>query len=321
MNARRWLACLSIVAILLAIGVWRARGTSATNDKPSPEQAPPKRIASLTLGTDEMLAALVPIERLVCVNYYADDPEISNVTGVFPDTIPRLRGAAAEKIVALAPDLVCVASYSSADFLTSLERCGLSVYRNDAYHTMDEIEAGILDLGRRVGEPARAAEVVGQMRDRRQRLADKLRNVADRPRVLFWSAGATAGRQTTMDDIIREAGAINVAAEEGLEGSAEIAPERVIAVDPEFVIQCQWLADEREGRIEKHPLLRNLAAVREKRVIEIEGKYLTAVSQYIVEGAERLARKLHPDQFPDDRSSRRLLPSHGSLASRTRRSR
>jgi iron complex transport system substrate-binding protein len=259
--------------------------------------AAPVRIASLTLATDEMLAELVPTERIVCVTYLADDPEISNVPGRYPERTPRLRDTNPERIMALAPDLVCVAPYNTADSLKLLERSGLSIYRNDGFHTIAEIEAGVQQLGERVGEPERARKLVEHMRDVRRRLADRLHDLPHRPRVLYWSAGFTAGRRTTIDDIIREGGGVNVAAELGLEGSAEISPERVVAADPEIVLLSRWKADERQSQVANHPILRQLRAVREDHVIAIEGRSLTSVSQFVVEGAERLARALHPGRF------------------------
>jgi iron complex transport system substrate-binding protein len=286
-----------LAAVAAALVVWRCLAPSAYTHAPGSETTTPVRIASLTLATDEILSELVPPERIVCVTYLADDPEISNVPGFYSKVVPRLRDTDPERIIGLNPDLVCVASYNSADFLKVMERSGLSIYRNEACNSMDEIEAGILDLGKRVGEPERARELVGRMRVRRKHLAKRLHDVPHRPRVLFWSAGFTAGHRTTINDIIREAGGINVATERHLVGSAEISPEQVIAADPEYILLSRWSADEREGHIENHPLLRNLRAVKEKRVIAIEGRYLTSLSHFVVEGAERLARKLHPDCF------------------------
>jgi iron complex transport system substrate-binding protein len=300
MMSRRWLGCLSMAVILAAVVVWRCLPPSSPMESPGPERTPPVRIASLTLGTDEILSELVPAERIVCVTNLADDPEISNVPGFYPKQIPRLADTNPERIIALNPDLVCVASYNSADFLKVMERSAFAIYRNDACHSMDEIEASILDLGKLVGEPGRAEEIVRRMRLRRKQLEQRLRKNSHRPRVLYWSAGFTAGKRSTIDDIIREAGGINVATEKRLNESAEISPEQVIAADPEYILLSRWSADERAGQIENHPLLRNLRAVKEKRVISIEGRYLTSVSQFVVEGAERLARKLYPDRFKQE---------------------
>ncbi|WP_406700847.1 ABC transporter substrate-binding protein [Singulisphaera sp. Ch08] len=288
------------VAILLAftgLGAGWGCGRSALE---VPKNSKPGRIVSLTLGTDEMLAELVPIERIVAVTVFADDAGISNVSGRYPKEIVRVNDANPERIIALTPDLVCVAPYNSADSLKLLERSGLSIYRNDFVNDMAEIEAGLTRLGERVGEPARARDLIERMRDRRRRLADRLRTVAHRPRVLFWSAGFTSGHRSTIDEIIREGGGINVAAELNLVGSAELAPERVVAADPDVVLLSYWKDDERQGQIASHPILRQLRAVREGRVIAIESRYLTSVSPFVVEATERLARALHPESFSSD---------------------
>ncbi|MHC5540380.1 ABC transporter substrate-binding protein [Singulisphaera rosea] len=240
----------------------------APSPGPAPRVTKPVRIVSLTLATDEILAEIVPKERVVAVTTLADDPEISNVAGVYPKGIPRLRGNDLEPIVTLAPDLVCVAPYNTADFLSLLERSKMPVFRNDALHSIDEIEAGVQTLGERVGEPGRAKAVVERMEARRRRLADRIRGVTDRPRVLYWSAGFTSGSRTTIDDIIREAGGRNVAEELELDGSAEISPEKVVAADPDVILLSRWKEDERQSQVAMHPILRHLRAVREGRVIE-----------------------------------------------------
>jgi iron complex transport system substrate-binding protein len=297
MTMPQWLRWLVLMVVGAALGC----GASTPVPAPIPQ---PQRIASLTLATDELLIELVPLERMAGVTYLVDDPQISNAAGRYPALIPRLRDSSPERVLGLAPDLVCVAPYNSADFLKVLERSGLAVYRNEAYHGLDEIARGITALGERVGEPERARILVEEMRGRREQLAERLRGISRRPRVLYWSAGFTAGQGTTIDDIIREAGAINVAAERGLKGPAEIGPEQVIASDPEFILLGQWSADERASRIENHPLLRNLGAVRKNRVIPIEGRYLLSVSHHAVEGAEQLARRLHAERFDAGLSGR-----------------
>ena len=298
MVMRRTIGWMLLATALAALGMWQASATRHLPGKtPAPGNPKALRIASLTLASDEILSQLVPAERLACVTYLADDPEISNVPDFYPARIPRLRDRDLERILALEPDLVCVAPYNSADFLKMIERSGIAVYRSEAFHTIDQIEAGILELSHRVGEPERGREIQARMHARRAELANRLRGIARRPGVLFWSGGFTSGKNTTIDDIIREAGGVNLAAGRGLSGPAEISPEQVIAADPEIVLLSQWTAGNAEGDIKRHPLLRNLPAVREHRLIVIEGRYLSSVSQFAVEGIERLARKLHPDRF------------------------
>lgn len=263
--------------------------------------APPRRIVSLTLATDEILAELVPMERIAGVTYLVDDPGISNVNGRYPEHIPRLHDTNPEIVIGLDPDLVCVASYNSADFVSLLESAGLTVHRNDDFHTMDQIERAIEKLGKAVGETQRAQQLIEQLQARRRTLAAQLQEVKHRPRVLFWSGGFTAGQGTTTDDIIRAAGGRNVAAERNIKGSSEISLEETIAADPDIILVARWSAYEELSQIESHPILQHLRAVREGKVISIEGRYLNNISQHVIEGAERLARKLHPECFPEKR--------------------
>jgi iron complex transport system substrate-binding protein len=256
----------------------------------------------LTLATDEMLAELVPVERLAGVTKLVDDPEISSVPGHYPNHIARLSDADAERIIGLTPDLVCVAPYNAFDFVKLLEQSGLAIYRNESVHSIDEVEAGILALSERVGEPERGRQLVERMQARREQIAARLRDLPRRPRVLFWSAGFTAGRGSTIDDLIREAGAINVAAELGLGDSAEMGPERIVAADPDYILLCRWAGDDRPNQVDNHPILRHLRAVRTGQVLAIDGRRLTSVSQYVIEGVEQLARRLHPKCFADERA-------------------
>lgn len=299
MKLRRQIAWM-FVALAIA-GCGRSTSTPLSSSAP-------QRIVSLTLASDELLCELVPLERIVGVTHLADDREISNVAGRYPPSIPRLKDKDAEGIIGLSPDLVCVAPYNSADFLQVLERSGLPAYRNEAVHGLDQIQEGIATFGQRVGEPQRARELVDRMQERRQHLARQVGNAKRRPRVLFWSAGFTAGSGTTIDDVIRAASGQNVAADRGMKGSAEIAPEQVIAADPEYVLVARWSGDEHDRGIENHALLRDLRAVREKRVIVISGRHLLSVSHHVMTGAEHLARRLHPECFASSAPSNRERP-------------
>lgn len=260
----------------------------------------PQRICSVTLAADEMLRALVEPERLVAVTSLADDAGISNVSGCYPTSIPRIR-ADLEQIIALHPDLVCVAPYNSADFLELLRRSNLPVFRQEDIQTFAEVEQGIVALGEQVGASEKAKAVVAGMERRLNDLRAALAPATTRPRVLFWSGGWIAGRNTTIGEMIERAGGINVGAELDQEGAGEISDERILKVDPDVLLLTAWKADEPSGAMGLTPTLRMLRAVREGHVVSLEGRYLSTVSQFVVDGAERLARKLHPECFQEER--------------------
>ena len=143
--SRQWAgwSLLALAAIACLGPACNRTAPSATTEPQAQLPKKPMRIASMTLASDELLAPLVSPDRLACVTYLADDPQISNVSLFYPSQVPRLREADIERIVTLAPDLVCVAPYNSPGFLDLIERSGIPIYRNQAYHTMDQIESGI----------------------------------------------------------------------------------------------------------------------------------------------------------------------------------
>src|SRR5581483_10904062 len=99
----------------------------------------PRRIASLNLAADEMLADLVSPDRIVAVTTFVDDPQQSNVVGRLPSSITRVTHAQLEKLVEMQPDLVIVSDFTEADFLQLLEASGLRYYRMGGLETLEGI--------------------------------------------------------------------------------------------------------------------------------------------------------------------------------------
>lgn len=273
-----------------------ALGCSRPDSAASRFAAAPKRICSVNLGADELLYELVGVERVVAVNAFVDDPGLSNVAGKFPPELPRVR-AELEQIVALRPDLVCVNPFNSADFLDILQKSGLPYFRHNELTSFDGIRNCIIALGARVGEPARAKEIVDSMDRRLSAVDGKLVNLEKKPRVYYWAASWTAGKNSTIDEVIRRAGGVNAGAESGREGMYELSMEQILAIDPDILLlDARDTLAELPGR-ELPPQLHQLRAYQQKQVLYIPGRALCAVSHHIVTGVELLAKALHPERF------------------------
>ncbi|MFQ5579872.1 MAG: ABC transporter substrate-binding protein, partial [Nitrospiria bacterium] len=69
--------------------------------------------------------------------------------------------------------------------------------------------------------------------------------------------------------------------------------------DPDVMILSAWQPEESDflEKIRTHPALAHLSAVRKNRVFVFPEKYLTTVSQYIVDATLALARLIHPTHF------------------------
>jgi ABC-type Fe3+-hydroxamate transport system substrate-binding protein len=83
---------------------------------------PPQRIASRTILADEVMWALGPEvqARVVGLSTLVDDPRYSLVADRWPASTPRL-GTDPEQLLALAPDLVIVASFTAPEYRATIE--------------------------------------------------------------------------------------------------------------------------------------------------------------------------------------------------------
>jgi len=260
----------------------------------------PKRIISMTLGSDEILLSLIDPKRIIAVTHYALDPGISNVSNR-AKTIPnQIRQAGVEQVTALNPDLILVASYTSADVVKQLGEIGFPVVRLETFTTFEGIKENIRTVARSVGASKNAEAVIAKMTHRLQNLQKIISNLKKRPGVLAYSPGGwTAGTETTFHEMVILAGGRNLAAEAGVKGHKKLSIEVIIKLDPEIIILSAWSPEDSDylNQFRNDPALHHLSAVRMNRVYVLPEKYLTTVSHYIVDATEALAHLLHPKLF------------------------
>lgn len=255
----------------------------------------PTRIVSVTLATDEILLALVEPARLLAVTYLADDARISNMAHEAA-AVPYKVRADPEQIIGLQPDLVFVASFLRGEFIKLLHDAGLVVFQFQEYDSIAAVQQNIRLVGQVVGEEARAEALVAAMDARLRAVAERLRPITARPRVLYWGArGYTAGRLTSMDDLITHAGGENLAATHGVTGPANLSAEQVLAMNPEVIVSGGDSRDAHPGLPASlmHPALQGTDALQHGRAFTLPMRHLVTLSQFIVEGVEELARVLH----------------------------
>ena len=274
-------AALILYSLLLSVSAAAAEG--------------PRRVASLNLTADEILAEILAPDRLVGVTRFTDEQGTSNVVGRVPPSVLRFPRADIERLVALTPDLVIVSEYTDADFLKLLERSGLRVHQMRGLDSMAGFRQAILDLGQAVGETAAAERLVARYDATLADLGQRLRGVA-RPRLLYWANPHTAGRGTAIGALIECAGATNVGAELGLQGIVPLGVERAYVADPDaLLVGTGWGTAQ---ALREQPLLSKMRAVRSGRIVELPTELLVTLSHHAARGCWALAHALHPDRVP-----------------------
>lgn len=265
----------------------------------------PQRIVSLSIGTDEMLLALVPAERIAALTYWADDGGISNVTEAAKQ-VPKRVKASAETILGLQPDLVIVPDWQPPELAQILRDSGLAVYVYKQPTTIEPIKQTIGEIARVVGEEAAGAQVVAQMDRELTRISGKVRQIPAGERqvaVRFTLMGGSGGMGSTFDDICRYAGVENGAARVGLERDSLLSKEQILAINPGLLIMPTWdysgKTDMQQFKknVQEDPALQPVAAIRQQQLIFIPDRYLDCSSQYIVQGVSELAKAAYPGYF------------------------
>lgn len=263
--------------------------------------APPQRIASAALGSDEILLALVGPERLHGVSYWAANPAISNIAGDLDGVARTDLSGDPELLISLNADLVVLASYNNPAALDQLLDAGVPVFVLGSFNTLDDIRANIRLLGRATGTEIRAEALIARMD---ARIAAVQQAVAGLPpvRVLFYEPGGiTYGPGSTVDAIITLAGGVNVVAEAGLGPYPLVNAEFVIAADPDVILLggAYTAGSDPLDVFLANPAFADLRAVQTGRVVPIHDAHLTNVSHYIAAGVEDVARALYPEAFPE----------------------
>jgi iron complex transport system substrate-binding protein len=261
-------------------------------------ESPPRRIASVTLGSDEILLDLVGAGRLLGVSYFAKDPAVSNITDRLDGIANTDLSGNPERLISLDADLVVMAKYNDPAALAQLLDAHVPVFVLADFNTIDDIRANIRLLGQATGTEARAEAMIQRM-DRR--LAAVQAKVKDQKsvRVLYYEpGGVTYGPGSTVDEIIRLAGGINVIGEADLGPYPLISAEYVLTADPDLILLGAWFSeDDPLAWFTTDPAFSGLRAVKDGRVYAISDAHMTNVSQYVVLGVEDVAHALYPGAF------------------------
>lgn len=255
-----------------------------------------QRVISLAPDVTEMVCALGAKDRLVGIDTASDyPPEVKDIPRVGQFLNPSI-----ERILALRADAILLSS-GTVDEATATEmqerlRAPLFVFRQ---RRLTDVPTAIRRLGRLLDLEQRA-EALAKSLERRFR--DVAKAVEGRPRrtvfLEIWHEPlTTVGPNTFLDDLIRLCGGMNVAANLSQEYPT-LSLEALLQADPDVYIVTTHAGQLAGGDPAKRPGFQGLRAVREGRVRRVPADPVLRPSPRLAEGAELLARAIHPEAFP-----------------------
>jgi iron complex transport system substrate-binding protein len=256
----------------------------------------PRRVVSQTVGTDDLLLALAAPGQIAALSHLARDERYSPA---FREArkMPCLTNGEAEDILRLKPDLVLAASYTQPEVLELLRRAQVNVLRLDKFETLEDLYANTRRIAKALGREARAEELIRQWQQRVEALDRRLRGVKPVRVLAVGLYPFTAGSGTTFQDLCDHAGAINVAAEAGLQGHAPTPGEKVISWRIDMLVAPGEPGLDMQARLKELSPYKFLPALKLGHLVELPGALMAATSQARLDGYELLARKLHPERF------------------------
>lgn len=249
----------------------------------------PERIISIAPSITETIFALDSGDKLVGRTDYCKYPEeVENIESIGSLMEPNI-----EKIIDLKPDIVIASTHFKEEVLNKLEEVDIKVavlYGEESFEGVYEV---IGELGKVLNQKDKSQEITDNMNQRVENVLTRVKDI-DKPSVYyvvgFGEYGDfTAGGDTFIGQIIEMAGGKNAASDvSGWKYSLESLVEK----DPDILI-CSMYYNTKESLMETNGY-KDLTAVKEGRLYEINNDLLELQGPRLIEGLEALAEILHP---------------------------
>jgi len=290
----------ALVALLLAVTPLLA--SCEKNAQRAKIEPRPQRIVSLSPSVTEILYGIGAWPQVIAVSQFC----------TYPDDVknkPRVNGwdkTNLEQVMALKPDFVIGVDAQEPFLRDKLAGLGVrSLFVKS--QTVANIMTSMGEIGRGTGHEEEATNLVAKT----QAEIEAVRKaVGDRPharvlcvvdrlpgtiRDLF-----TATKGSYLDELISIAGGDSIAPQ-AEHGYGRIDKEAVLTLNPEVIID---MVQGSKGNFGEDPIavwneLREVRAVRDKRIYPMTDPSVIHPSQFVGHTAQVFAKALHPESFPD----------------------
>lgn len=282
---------------------------------------PVTRVVSLAPNLTEIVHAAGAGSSLVAITSSGDHPPSV-------DTLPHVSALPVdfEAVAAQEPDLVLATDQINAPGDTdTFEALEVPIYFF-SFDSLDDILDGIRTTGQLLGTEAAAADSAAALEQEVETLRTQTESIPpdQRPRVLVLVGDDTLysfGRGSYVHTLVELAGGRSITADIDTQAPT-LSEEYVLQQKPDVIVGLWGPEYDPAQLLDLHPTWDVVPAVQNDRVYGLSTDLIARPAPRVVEGARRLARRLHPERFPptaDTASaapvSSRPSPSPDSLGS------
>ena len=267
-------------------------------------EGPPQRIHTLSLGHDEIIAALIGPGRFSGIGSFTANATYSNIAAEVGDLKKVKRDA--EEVLGLNPDLVLASKFSKADLVDLIKESGVPVARTALESSTTGNIPNILLLGYMLGAEERALALIADIDQRLAFVSERVPPAGDpsrpsravhRPVLRHYQRcwRRLHGRRHHCRWVV----AINAAARDGIDGHQGISVESIAAMNPDVILitQPEPGAGELRDELLAEPALALVPAIALGRIVVTDPRFYTTLSHWNVRGIEETARLLYPERF------------------------
>jgi len=281
------------VSRLLALGLCLLAGVAGAAEKAAtagpltlgpPVPAKVRRVVTLAPSLSEMVLALGAGDTLVGVSRFDEAKALAKLPRVGGFTDPSV-----EAVVALKPDLLLVQpGPGNRRPVEKMAELGVPVL-SLPLHSVQDVLVALREVGKALGRQKEAEAAVAGIEATRARIREAAKQLPA-PRVLLvygFEPLVVAGRGSFADELVRDAGGINVAADAG-SAYPVYSVERAVRARATVVVDA---ADVDVGKDK----LRELPGLAGARWVEVPSLALLQPGPSLGRGLEELFRLLHPE--------------------------
>lgn len=254
-------------------------------------RTPPRRIVSLLPSATELILTLGGGDRLVARTDYDADPALAHVPSVGGGLTPSL-----ERLAMLHPELVVAwPDNLSRSVAARLAELGIPVYTPRS-ERLEDVFRTACDLGRLLALEAAADSLVTALGAELQAVRRVTRGRVP-PEILYvvwFDPLTTAGPGTFISELIEIAGGRNVFGDAAARWP-QVSLEEVVRRQPRVIVVPRGeVPPPSLPQLRAAPGWRDLRAVRDGRIVEVDADLFNHPGPRVAEAARRLATALHP---------------------------